>query len=146
VTEVTPVSRGWRVSIYALCAVMALSGPGFLALGVLLDAHVWACVLIAVLLSLFLVPLAFVLASDVRRTARGMRRLNVAGVAGTAEILAVTRSRYDDRDRVALNLAISVPGLEPFEVVHNRDSCPELQVGTTLGAVVDPAGRFFAVV
>lgn len=145
-TEVTPVGRGWRLSTYALCIVMVLSGPGFLALGLLLDADPLACILIAAAMSLFLVPLGALLWSDVRRTARGMRRLDVAGVAATAEILAVTPTSYDDRIRVELNLSINAPGIEPFEAVHRRDGGDDLQVGTTLGAVVDPDGRFYAVV
>ena len=84
-TEVTPVGRTWRVTMYVLCVVMGLSGPGFLALGLLLDADLWACVLIAVVLSLVLVPLGVALWSDVRRTAQGMRRLHIAGVAGTRD-------------------------------------------------------------
>ena len=73
-TEVTPVGRVWRMSMYALCVVMMLSGPGFLAVGLLLDADAWACVLIAVVLSLVLIPLAVALWSDVRRTAQEMSR------------------------------------------------------------------------
>ena len=145
-TEVTLVGPSWRVTMYALCVVMVLSGPGFLALGLLLDADVWACVLIAVLLSLVLVPLGVALGSDVRRTARGMRRLHIAGVAGTAEILSVTPTSYDDRTRAELNLSISAPGIEPFEVVHTREGGDDLQVGATLAAVVDATGRWYAVV
>lgn len=145
-TEVTPVGRSWRVTMYALCVLMVLSGPGFLALGLLLDADVWACVVIAVVLSLVLVPLGVALWSDVRRTARGMRRLRIAGVAGIAEILSVTPTSYDDRTRAELNLSIRAPGIEPFEVVHTRDGGDDLQVGTTLGAVVDATGRWYSVV
>jgi hypothetical protein len=145
-TEVTPAGRMWRFTMYALCVVMVLSGPGFLALDLLLHASVWAGILIAAVLSLILIPLGLAMWSDVRRTARGMRRLHIVGVAGTAEILSVTPTRYDDRTRVALNLLISAPGIEPFEVVHSHDSSDDLQVGTTLGAVVDSAGRFYAVV
>lgn len=145
-TEVTPVGRGWRLSTYALCIVMVLSGPGFLALGLLLDADPLACLLIGAAMSLVLMPLGAFLWSDVRRTALGMRRLDVAGVAATAKILAVTPTAYDDRVRVELNLSIIAPGIEPFEAVHLRDGGDDLQVGTTLGAVVDPDGRFYAVV
>jgi hypothetical protein len=73
--EVTPIGRVRRLTTYALCVVMVLSGPGFLALGLMLDADVWPCVLIAVVLSLVLVPLAIALGSDVRRTAQEMRRV-----------------------------------------------------------------------
>ncbi|VXC38013.1 hypothetical protein [Aeromicrobium sp. 9AM] len=144
-TEVTPVGRAWRVSMYALCVVMVLSGPGFLALGILLDADLWAVILIAVVLSLILVPLGYAMGSDIRRTARGMRRLDVAGVAGTAEVLSVTHTTYEDRTRIELNLSISAPGVEPFEALHTRDGSDDLEVGTTLGVVVDPCDRFYAV-
>lgn len=73
-TEVTPVGRVWRVTMYGLCVFMVLSGPGFLALGLMLDADLWACVLIAVVLSLVLIPLGVALWSDVRRTTRVMSR------------------------------------------------------------------------
>lgn len=145
-TEVTPVGRVWRMSMYALCVVMVLSGPGFLALGLLLDADAWACVLIAVVLSLVLIPLGVALSSDVRRAARGMRRLQVAGVAATAEILSITSTSYDDRTRAELSLSISAPGIEPFEVSHTRDGTDDLEVGATLGAVVDTTGRWYALV
>ncbi len=143
--EVTPVGRMWRVTMYAMCVVMVLSGPGFLALGILLDADLWAVILIAAVLSLILTPLALAMWFDVRRTARGTRRLEIAGVAGTAEILSVTPTTHDDRTRVELNLSISAPGVEPFEALHIRDSSDELQVGTTLGVVIDPCDRVFAV-
>ena len=145
-TEVTPVGRVWRMSMYALCVVMVLSGPGFLALGLLLDADLWACVLIAVVLSLVLIPLGVAMWSDVRRMARGMRRLHLAGVFATAEILSITPTNYDDSTRAELNLSISAPGIEPFEVVHTRDGGDDLQVGATLGALVDPAERWYSVV
>ena len=145
-TEITPAGRVWRLAMYALCIVMVLSGPGFLALGLLLHASVWACVVIAGLLSLILVPLGLVLWSDVRRTARGMRRLHAAGVAGTAKILSITPTSYDDRIRVKLRLWISAPGIEPFEALHTRDGSDDVEVGTTLGAVVDPTGRVYSVV
>ena len=145
-TEVTPVGRTWRATMYVLCVVMGLSGPGFLALGLPLDADLWACVLIAVVLSLVLVPLGVALWSDVRRTAQGMRRLHIAGVAGIAEIVSIKSTSYDDRTRAELNLSISAPGIEPFEVVHTRDGVDDLHVGATLGAVVDATGRWYAVV
>ena len=144
--EVTPVGPGWRVSMYGLCIVMLLSGPGFLALGVLLAADVWAVILIALVLSVVLIPLGFAMWSDVRRTARGMRQLDAAGVEGTAEILEVRPSSYDERTRLELKLWISAPGVEAFEAVHNCDGGADLPVGATLGAVVDPDGRYYAVV
>src|SRR5687768_13104444 len=112
-TEVTPVGRVWRLSMYALCILMLLSGPGFLALSLMLDASVWAGVLIGGLLSWCLVPLGIVLWSDIGRTARGMRRLSMAGVPGTAEVSSVTPTRYDDRTRLQLKLWIKAPGIEP---------------------------------
>ncbi len=144
-TEVTPVGRVWRVTMYAMCLVMVLSGPGFLALGILLDGDLWAVILIAAVLSLILTPLALAMWFDVHRTARGMRRLEVAGVAGTAEVLSVTHTSYDDRTRVELNLSISAPGVEPFEALHTRDGSDDLEVGTTLVVVVDAADRVYAV-
>ena len=71
--QVAPSVRLSRLGTYALCVVMVLSGPGFLALGLLLDAHVWACIVIAAVLSLILVPLGLRLGSDVRRTATQRR-------------------------------------------------------------------------
>ena len=144
-TEVTPVGRVWRLSMYALCLLMVLSGPGFLALDLMLDASVWAGILIATVLSVILVPLALALWSDVRRTARGMTRLHDAGVAGTATILSVTPTSYDDRTRLALKLWITAPGVEPFEALHTRDNDDALEVGRTLGVVVDAADRVYAV-
>ena len=73
-TEVTPVGRVRRVLTYTLCVFMVLSGPGFLAIGLSLDADVWACVLIAVVMSLVLVPLGVALWSDVRRATRELSR------------------------------------------------------------------------
>jgi uncharacterized membrane protein YhaH (DUF805 family) len=146
VTEVTPAGRISRFTMYALCVVMAVSGPGFLVLGLLLDASVWAGILIAAVLSLILIPLAFAMWSDVRRIARRMSRLHDAGVAGTAEVLAVRPTSQDDGARVELDLWISAPGIEAFEALHTRDGSDELQVGTTLGAVVDAASRLYAVV
>jgi hypothetical protein len=145
-TEVTPVGHGWRVAMYAFCIIMVPTGPGFLALGLLLDANVWACLAIAAVLSLVLIPLGIALWFDVRRTARGMRRLHIRGVAATAKILAITPTSHDDRVRVELSLSISAPGVEPFEARHTRDSSEHLQIGSTLEARVDPAGRFYAVV
>ena len=145
-TEVTPLGRGRRMATYALCIVMVLSGPGFLALGVLLDAHVWACIAIAAVLSLVLIPLGVAMWSDVQRTARGMRRLHLAGVFATAEILSITPTSYDDSTRAELNLSISAPGIESFEVVHTREGGDDLLVGATLAAVVDATGRWYAVV
>ncbi|MEV7397684.1 hypothetical protein [Aeromicrobium sp. NPDC092404] len=81
-TEVTPPGRNWRFASYALCALMALSGPGFLALGVLLDAHVWTTLAIAAVLSAILLPLAFTLARDAWRSA-GQRRLADRSRAGS---------------------------------------------------------------
>lgn len=144
-TEVTPVGRAWRISMYALCVVMALSGPGFVALDLLLDANLLAGIVIGGLLSLILVPLGVALWNDVRQTARRMRRLRTAGVAGTAEVLTVTPSSHDEGTRVQLDLWISAPGVEPFEATHKRDGGDGLKVGSTLGAVVDPAGRLYAV-
>ena len=145
-TEVTPVGRTWRLSTYGLCLVMVLSGPGFLALDLLLDANIWAGIVIGALLSLILVPLAIAMWSDVGRTARRMRRLDAAGVPATAEVLSVTPTSYDDRTRVELKLWIDAPGIEPFEALHTRDDSTDLDVDTTLGAVVDPAERLYAVV
>ena len=71
-----------RVPVYALCSVMIASGPGFLALGLLLDANVWACIVIAAVLSLILVPLGLTLGRDVRRTAT-QRRLAERSRAGS---------------------------------------------------------------
>jgi hypothetical protein len=144
VTEVTPAGRMWRFTMYALCVVMALSGPGFLALALLLDANRWAGILIAGALTAILAPLAVALWSDVRRTVRRMRRLRTAGVSATAEVLAVRPTNHDEGTRVELDLWISAPGIEPFEVLHTRDGGEDLQVGTTLGAVVDATGRLYA--
>jgi low temperature requirement protein LtrA len=82
-TEVTPVGSGWRVTMYALCILMVLSGPGFLALGVLLDAHAWACSAIAAVLSLVLIPLGLTLGRDVRRSRLSQRRLAERSRAGS---------------------------------------------------------------
>lgn len=79
------VARSVRLSLlgtYALCIVMVLSGPGFLLLGILLDAHVWACVAIAAVLSGVLVPLGLRLGSDSTRTAT-QRRLAERSRAGS---------------------------------------------------------------
>jgi hypothetical protein len=145
-TEVTAVGSVWRLTMYVLCIVMVSSGPGFLALGLMLDASVWGFIVVAAVLSLVLIPLGIALWFDVRQTVRGMRRLHQRGVAGTAEILSVTPSNHDDRVRVELSLSISAPGVEPFEALHTRDSSEHLQVGTTLETRVDPAGCFYTVV
>jgi hypothetical protein len=79
---VTRVGRTRRLPTYALCVVMMLSGPGFLALGLMLDAEVWAVVLIATVLSLVLVPLGLTLGHDVMRTA-DQRRLAERSRAGS---------------------------------------------------------------
>lgn len=145
-TEVTPAGPAWRLSMYALCIVMAVSGPGFFALDLLLDANRLAGILIGGLLSLILVPLGVALWNDVRGTARRMRRLRTAGVPATAEVLALTPTDHDEGTRVELTIWISAPGVEPFEATHTRDGGDGLKVGSTLGAVVDPAGRLYALV
>ncbi|KAA1395397.1 hypothetical protein [Aeromicrobium ginsengisoli] len=145
-TEVTPAGRVARLAMYALCVVMASSGPGFLALSLLLHADLWAGLLIGALLTLILVPLGVAMWSDVRSTARRMRRLTAAGVPATAEVIAVRPTTYDSNTRVELRLWINAPGVEPFEASHTRDGGSRLEVGTTLGAVVDPDGRLYAVV
>jgi hypothetical protein len=145
-TEVTPAGRAWRLAMYALCVVMVVSGPGFFALDLLLDANRLAGILIGTTMTVILVPLGIVLWNDVRRTARGMRRLRTAGVPATAEVLAVTPSRHDEGTRIEVNLWISAPGVEPFGATHSRDGGDGLEVGSTLGAVVDQAGRLYAVV
>ena len=145
-TEVTPAGRVARLAMYALCVVMVSSGPGFLALSLLLHADLWAGLLIGAVLTLILVPLGVAMWSDVRSTARHMRRLTAAGVPATAEVIAVKPTTYDGGSRVELRLWINAPGVEPFEASHTRDGDSGLQVGTTLGAVVDPDGRLYAVV
>src|SRR5215213_1030127 len=117
-TEVTPAGRVWRFAMYALCILMGLSGPGFVALDLLLDASVWAGILIGGTMTLILVPLGIAMWNDVRSTARHMRRLSVAGVPATAEVLAVRPTAYDSGTRVALRLRINAPGVEPFEAEH----------------------------
>ena len=80
--QVAPGVRLSRLGTYALCVVMVLSGPGFLALGLLLDASVWACVVIAAVMSLLLVPLGVTLGRDVTRTLT-QRRLAERSRAGS---------------------------------------------------------------
>jgi hypothetical protein len=145
-TEVTPAGRVARLAMYALCIVMVASGPGFVALDLLLDASLWAGLLIGGAMTLILVPLGLALWNDVRSTARRMRRLRTKGVPATAEVLAVRPTTYDGNTRVELRLWIDAPGIEPFEARHTRGGSDDLQVGTTLGAVVDPDGRLYTVV
>jgi membrane protein implicated in regulation of membrane protease activity len=71
-----------RLATYALCLVMFLSGPGFLALVLLLDASVWAGIVIAAALSLVLVPLGVTLGRDVTQAA-DQRRLAERSRAGS---------------------------------------------------------------
>lgn len=143
-TEVVPVGRLWRASMYVVCIFVVLSGPAFLVLAHVLGASLWIGVLIGALLSLILIPVGLAMWFDVRRTARGMRRLDTAGIAGHATILSITSSSYDDRTRVALRLRVNAPGVEPFEALHTRDEDDALEVGATLGVVVDPVGHFYA--
>ncbi|MET8357408.1 hypothetical protein [Micromonospora sp. NPDC005171] len=81
----------------------------------------------------------------VARSRRDTRRLAAAGVAATAEVLAVANHLDGENPGLELRLRISGPGFTPFEVDTIRPDDSSLVPGAVLAAVVDPADRLFAI-
>lgn len=81
----------------------------------------------------------------VTRSRRDARRLSAAGVAATAEILAVANHLGGEDPGLELRLRISGPGFAAFEADTVRPDDPALVPGALLPAVVDPVDRLFSV-
>ncbi|RAO55071.1 hypothetical protein LUPAC06_04373 [Micromonospora saelicesensis] len=82
----------------------------------------------------------------VGRSRGDARRLAAAGVAATAEILAVANHLDGENPGLELRLRISGPGFTPFEADTIRTDDPALVPGAVLAAVVDPADRLFLII
>ncbi|MGC4806654.1 hypothetical protein [Micromonospora sp. DT233] len=81
----------------------------------------------------------------VARSRRDARRLSVAGVAATAEILTVAHHLGGEDPGLELRLRISGPGFATFEADTIRPDGPALVAGAVLPVVVDPTDRLFAI-
>ncbi|MET8123325.1 hypothetical protein [Micromonospora sp. NPDC005189] len=81
----------------------------------------------------------------VNRSRRDARRLSAAGVAATAEILAVANHLGGEDPGLELHLRISGPGFATFEADTVRADDPTLVPGALLAAVVEPADRLFSI-
>ncbi|MCG5466302.1 hypothetical protein AB0K35_14225 [Micromonospora sp. NPDC053740] len=82
----------------------------------------------------------------VGRSRRDASRLAAAGVAATAEIVAVANHLGGENPELELHLRISGPGFATFEADTIRATDPALVPGAVLAAVVDPADRLFAII
>lgn len=81
----------------------------------------------------------------VSRSRQDARRLSAAGVAATAEILAVANHLGGEDPGLELRLRISGPGFTTFEATTVRADDPALVPGAMLPAVVDPVDRIFRI-
>ncbi|MGI5240599.1 hypothetical protein [Dactylosporangium sp. CA-139066] len=81
----------------------------------------------------------------VTRSRHDARRLSAAGVAATAEVLAVANHLGGEDPGLELRLRISGPGFATFEADTIRADDPALVPGAVLAAVVDPADRLFSI-
>ncbi|BCJ69336.1 hypothetical protein GCM10009779_69360 [Polymorphospora rubra] len=81
----------------------------------------------------------------VTRSRRDGRRLSAAGVAATAEVLAVANHLGGEDPGLELRLRISGPGFATFEADTIRADDPALVPGALLPAIVDPVDRLFSI-
>ncbi|MET7668249.1 hypothetical protein [Micromonospora luteifusca] len=136
-----------RLMFLAIC----LPGPVLLATAVTLDAprsptDFWGLLAGGVLATIVGVGFGVFGWRLVARSRRDARRLTAAGVAATAEILAVANHLGGEDPGLELRLRISGPGFAMFEADTIRANDPALVPGALLAAVVDPANRLFAIV
>ncbi|MBM7494865.1 hypothetical protein JOD64_006087 [Micromonospora luteifusca] len=136
-----------RLMFLAIC----LPGPVLLATAVTLGASrsptdFWGLLAGGVLATIVGVGFGVFGWRLVARSRRDARRLTAAGVAATAEILAVANHLGGEDPGLELRLRISGPGFATFEADTIRADDPALVPGALLAVVVDPANRLFAIV
>ncbi len=135
-----------RVLFVAIC----LPGPIMLSDAVSQDpwrspAHFWGMLAGDVLATVVGGGFAVVGWRLVTRSRRDARRLAVAGVAATAEILAVANHLSGEESGLKLHLRINGPGFATFDAETIRAQDPALVPGVLLAAIVDPEERVFSV-
>ncbi|MFE9204164.1 hypothetical protein [Micromonospora sp. NPDC007230] len=135
-----------RLAFLAIC----LPGPVLLAAAVTSDplrspADFWGLLAGDVLVTIVGVGFGVFGWRLVTRSRRDARRLSAAGVAATAEILAVANHLGGEDPGLELHLRISGPGFATFEADTIRADDPALVPGALLAAVVDPADRLFSI-
>ncbi|MGC4868920.1 hypothetical protein ACLQ3B_26170 [Micromonospora sp. DT53] len=135
-----------RLLFLAIC----LPGPVLLVTAVTLDpprssADFWGLLAGGVLATIIGVGFGVFGWRVVGRSRRDARRLSAAGVAATAEILAVSNHLAGENPELELHLRISGPGFATFEADTIRAIDPALVPGVVLAAIVDPAGRLFVI-
>lgn len=143
----TPIARTWRFAMYALGALMCLTGPIFIVSGVVGEHGVGRMIVVAVgvLTSVFLIPLGVGMTSVMSEDHRGSVRLAEVGVPASAEVMAMKHTSYDGEDRVALTLRFAGPGITPFQATYHCANDRTLGVGDRLPAIVDPATNLYAI-
>lgn len=137
--QLTPLGPVAGAFGYCVAAGLILTGPVFALLG-----ESWVSGLCPGICTLpFGVGFAFAVA-EWRRSAK---RFAVAGLAATAEIVAVDgiRGGGEDPEVAELTVRISGTGVASFEAACElRSRRPPWAVGDTFEVVVDPADRSFA--
>ncbi|MFE9651827.1 hypothetical protein [Micromonospora sp. NPDC006431] len=135
-----------RLMFLAIC----LPGPVLLAVAATLDplrspADFWGLLAGGVLVTIVGVGFGVFGWRLVTRSRRDARRLSAAGVAATAEILAVANHLGGEEPGLELHLRISGPGFATFEADTISADDPALVPGALLAAVVDPVDRLFSI-
>lgn len=136
-----------RLLFLAIC----LPGPVLLAAAATLDpprssADFWGLLAGGVLSTVVGVGFGVFGWRLVGRSRRDARRLSAAGVAATAEILAMANYLGGEDPGLSLHLRVSGPGFATFEADTIRAVDPALVPGAVLAAVVDPADHLFAII
>ncbi|MFF0153458.1 hypothetical protein [Micromonospora sp. NPDC005203] len=135
-----------RLMFLAIC----LPGPVLLVAAVTLEpprppADFWGLLAGGVLATLVGVGFGVFGWRVVNRSRRDARRLSAAGVAATAEILAVANHLGGEDPGLELHLRISGSGFATFEADTVRAVDPTLVPGAVLAVVVDPTDRVFSI-
>ena len=135
-----------RLTFLAIC----LPGPVLLAVAATLgpsrsSADFWGLLAGDVLATIVGVGFGVFGLRLVTRSRRDARRLAAAGVAATAQILAVANHLGAEDPGLELHLRISGPGFATFEADTIRADDPALVPGALLAAVVDPVERVFSI-
>ncbi|MER7006822.1 hypothetical protein ABT297_27800 [Dactylosporangium sp. NPDC000555] len=135
-----------RLLFLAIC----LPGPVLLAVAVTLDprrspADFWDLLAGDVLTTIVGIGFGVFGWRLVTRSRSDARRLSAAGVAATAEILAVANHLGGEDPGLELHVRISGPGFATFEADTIRADDPALVPGASLSAVVDPVDRLFSI-
>ncbi|MBF9127510.1 hypothetical protein I0C86_00645 [Plantactinospora sp. S1510] len=136
-----------RLMFLAIC----LPGPVLLVVAVTVDPRqsptdFWGLLAGGVLATLIGVGFGVFGQRLVTRSRRDARQLAAAGVAATAEILAVANHLGGEEPGLELRLRISGPGFATFEAETIRADDPALVPGALLAVVVDPVDRLFSIV